>query len=99
MSAISRLIGYGILIFSIGFFAGLLWLNYFQLLIPIGSLMTFVGVFYFFRVADWNEEFRKDPKEDVLTFFWNAIVLKLWTFIFVVWMIMMDLALIIKGPL
>jgi hypothetical protein len=66
---INRLIGYGILVFSVGFFVGLHWIKYLQFLMPIGSLMTFVGVFYFFKVTDLSKQFRKDPGEDVLTFF------------------------------
>lgn len=94
---INRFIGYGILVFSIGFFVGLNWLKYLQLLMPIGSLMTFLGVFCFFKDTNLSEQFRKAPHEDVLTYFWNVIVLKLWTFIFVLWMITMDLIMIFNG--
>ncbi len=94
---INRLIGYGILVFLVGFFFGLHWLRYLQLLMPIGSLMTFIGVFFFLKDTNWTDQFKKDPREDVLTYFWNVIVLKLWTFIFVLWMISMDLLLIFNG--
>jgi hypothetical protein len=97
IKTINKLIGYGILVFSIGFFLGLNWLKYLQLLMPIGSLMTFVGVFYFFKDTNLNDQFKKADNEDVLTYFWNVIVLKFWTFVFVLWMISMDLILIFKG--
>lgn len=97
INTINRLIGYGILVFSIGFFLGLNWIKYLQLLMPIGSLMTFTGVFYFLKTTNLNDQFRKTDNEDVLTYFWDVIVLKLWTFIFVVWMISMNLTLISTG--
>lgn len=94
---INKLIGFGILIFSIGFFLGLHWIKLLQLLMPLGSFMTFVGVFYFFKETNLTAEFTKDPKDDILTFFWNVIVLKFWTFVFVFWMIAMNITLVING--
>jgi hypothetical protein len=97
IKTINRFIGYGILVFSIGFFLGLNWLKYLQLLMPIASLVTFIGVFYFFKDTNLNEQFRKPDNEDVLTYFWNVIVPKFWTVIFVLWMISMDLTMIFTG--
>jgi hypothetical protein len=94
---INRLIGYGILIFLIGFIIGFFWVKYFQLLIPIGSLMTFIGVFYFFKETDLKIEFTKNKNDDILTYFWNVIVLKLWTLIFIIWMITLNLTLLFVG--
>lgn len=94
---INKLIGYGILVFSLGFFLGLHWIKLLQLLMPLGSLMTFVGIFYFFKETNLGAEFTMHPKDDILTFFWNVIVLKLWTFVFVIWMIVMDITLITNG--
>jgi hypothetical protein len=94
MSTINKIIGYGILTFSIGFFLGSLWIEYLRFLIPVGSLTTFLGVFYFFKYADLDEQFRKDPNDDVLTYFWDTIALKVWTLIFVLWMIVMNVTLI-----
>jgi hypothetical protein len=99
ISTINRLIGYGILVFSIGFFLGVHWIKYLQLLMPLGSLMTFLGVIYFFKETNLEDQFKKHPREDMLTYFWNVIVLKLWTSIFVLWMITMDLTLITNGLL
>ncbi|HEY0656048.1 MAG TPA: hypothetical protein VGD65_23095 [Chryseosolibacter sp.] len=96
-STINKLIGYGILIFALGFFLGIFLMKYLQMLMPVGSLITFIGVFYFFRKTDLNEQFRKDPTDDFLTYFWDVIVLKLWTAIFVIWMLVMDLVLLTKG--
>lgn len=96
---VNKLIGYGILIFSLGFFLGLHWIKFLQLLMPLGSLMTFVGVFFFFKETNLNIEFTKHPKDDILTYFWNVIVLKFWTFVFIVWMISMNLILLTRGLL
>jgi hypothetical protein len=71
--------------------------KYLQLLIPIGSALTFTGVFYFFKDTNLAEQFRKDDNEDILTFFWNVVVLKLWTGIFIVWMIVMNMLLLFQG--
>ena len=97
IKTINSLIGYGILVFLIGFFLGLILIKYLQLLMPVGSLMTFTGVFYFFKTTNLNDQFRKTDDEDLLTYFWNVIVLKLWTFIFLLWMISMDLTLVFTG--
>ncbi len=84
---VNRLIAIGILIFVLGFFTGqfinalLLWL------IPIGSTMTFIGVFLYFKTTNLSDEFNFKQNDDVLTYFWNVIVLKLWTLIFMLWMI------------
>jgi hypothetical protein len=97
---INRLIGYGILVFVAGFAGGLAWSRYIQLLMPVGSIFTFIGVVYFLIDLDLNEEFpnaRMDDIDDVLRYFWNYIVLKFWTSIFVFWMIVMLLMLPIRG--
>jgi hypothetical protein len=87
IKTINRLIGYGILIFVLGNCMWALCLGRFAWFMHLGSILTFIGVFYFFKDTDLQEQFRKDPKEDVLTYFWNVIVLKLWTGIFVLIMI------------
>lgn len=94
---INKLTGYGILLFSVGFFLGIHWIKYLQLLMPVGSLFTFAGVFFFFKDTDLTEQFRKDPNDDALTYFWDVIVLKLWTSIFVLWMLVMNIVLITDG--
>lgn len=97
--SITKLIGFGILLFVIGFFLGLFWIRYLQWLIPVGSVMTFAGVFLFFKVTNVIEEFAKDKSEDVLTYFWNTIVLKLWTLIFMLWMIPTNIILLVNGAI
>jgi hypothetical protein len=97
IQTINSFIGYGILIFVTGFVTGMLWLRYLQLLMPLGSVITFTGVFLFFTKTNLTEQFRKDPRDHVLTYFWNVLVLKLWTFNFVVWMIAMNLLLLFRG--
>jgi mannose/fructose/N-acetylgalactosamine-specific phosphotransferase system component IIC len=91
---INRLIGYGILVFIFGFFAGQFLFTYLQFLIPIGTLVTFTGVFFYFKTTNLINEFTKYRNEDILTYFWNVIVLKLWTFIFVLWMITVNIILL-----
>jgi hypothetical protein len=87
------------LTFSIGFFVGIFWIRYLQVLMPLGSISTFVGVFYYLRNTNMRTAFDKDPKDDILTYFWNVIVLKFWTFTFVIWMIIMDVNFIARGLL
>lgn len=96
---ITKLTGYGILIFVVGFFAGLFWINYIQWLIPVGTIMTFTGVFFFFRTTNLSDEFAWDKEEDLLTYFWNVVVLKFWTFIFILWMIPMNVLLLTRGKI
>ena len=96
---INKLIGFGILIFLIGFILGSFWIEYFQWLIPVGTIMTFLGVFYFFKRTDLVGEFTKNKHGDILTYFWNVLVLKIWTFIFIVWMIFTNLILFSHGKI
>jgi hypothetical protein len=96
---INRLIGYGILVFVVGFFAGQFWTPYLLWLIPIGTIMTFTGVFFFFKTTNLTDEFTKRKNDDVLTYFWNVLVLKLWTFMFMVWMITMNVVLLTEGKI
>ncbi len=91
------MIGFGILIFLIGFAVGLSWISYLQWLMPAGSIMTFTGVFFFFKTTNLQEEFARGRNEDFLTYFWNVLVLKIWTFIFMLWMISMNLMLLTRG--
>lgn len=97
IKSINRLTGYGILLFLLGFLIGSNWIKYLQLLMPIGSLLTFLGIFLFFKKTNLREQFKREPKEDILTYFWNVIALKLWTFIFALWMILMNKVLISDG--
>ena len=97
VKTINRFIGYGILIFLIGFFLGLYWIKYLQIAILIGSGLTFVGIFFFFNSLKLTDQFRKDPSDDFLTYFWNVIVLRFWTFIIAIWMILMSVILITHG--
>jgi hypothetical protein len=94
---INWLIGIGIFLFLIGFLIGFHWFRYLQLLIPIGSFMTFAGVIIFFIMTDLDKEFSKKPTDDYLTFFWNVLALKVWTFILMTWMIVMNIMLITEG--
>lgn len=96
---INKLIGFGILLFVIGVFVGRIWIHDLQWLIPIGTLMTITGVFFFFKTTNLNDEFTKDKNEDILTYFWNVIVLKFWTFIFMLWMIPMNIIFLLPGKI
>jgi hypothetical protein len=91
------LIGYGILVFVVGFFAGQLLTAYLQWLIPMGTAMTFIGVFFFFKTTNLTVEFSKKKDDDILTYFWNVIVLKIWTLVFMLWMIPMNIILLTQG--
>ncbi len=93
------MIGYGILVFVLGFSLGQILNTYLLWLIPIGTLMTFTGVFFFFKMTNLKKEFTKDPSDDILTYFWNVIALKLWTFIFMLWMISMYIILLMEGKI
>lgn len=91
---INRLIGYGILVFTIGFFTGQFLTIYLLWLIPIGTLMTFSGVFFFFKTTNLKNEFSKNKNDDFLTYFWNVLALKIWTLIFMLWMVPMNITLL-----
>jgi hypothetical protein len=93
------MIGYGILIFVIGFCSGQIVHTYLLAFIPIGSLITFTGAFFFLRMTDLNEEFTMNKNEDLLTYFWNVIALKLWTSIFMLWMLIMNIILFTDGKI
>jgi hypothetical protein len=96
---INYLIGYGILVFLLGFFAGTFWLNHFQWLILIGAGMTFTGIFFFFKKTDLWAEFAFNDGDDFLTYFWDTLALKIWTAIFALWMIVMVFNLLSTGQI
>jgi len=91
---INQLIGYGILVFVGGFVLGLAVNKYFQLLIPIGTISTYLGIIIFFRTTNLKAEFEFSKDEDFLTYFWNKIVLKFWTFVFSIWMLILNMIFI-----
>lgn len=94
---INQLVGYGILIFLSGFFGGRFLHQFLQWLILLGSLMTFLGIYFFFKTVNLKTEFEFNQRDDFLTYFWNKLVLKLWTLIFTLWMIVMLIELLTTG--
>jgi hypothetical protein len=94
---INKLIGFGVLVFAMGYIAGIAWNRYFQLLIPVGFLMTQSGTILYLKYTNLKEEFKINPKESPLTYFWNVIVLKMWTIILLLMMAMVNLSLLING--
>ena len=91
------LIGYGILIFVIGYIVGYAWVKPLQYLILLGTMMTYTGTIFFFKETDLKQEFKVEKGEDAMTYFWNKIVLKFWTFIFLVWMFCASMILLFVG--
>ena len=94
---INQLIGYGILVFVSGFVLGLTVNEYLQLLMPLGTISTYLGIIIFFKTTDLKSEFTQDKGEDPLSYFWNKIVLKFWSLIFAFWMFMMNIILVANG--
>ena len=94
---ITKLIGYGILIFVLGFILGLLVHPAFQLLLPLGSVATYTGVFLYFRQKNVFIALRREQSEDVIFYFFNKIILKLWVLVFMAGMLAMNLMLIDQG--
>lgn len=94
---INRLIGYGVLTFAVGYIVGYAWVKPLQYLILVGTLMTYSGIISFFKETDLNQEFKAEKGEDAMTYFWNRIVLKVWTFIFMVWMLFASTILLFAG--
>jgi hypothetical protein len=87
----------GILIFVAGLIVR--YLYDFVWLIPFGTLLTFFGIFEFFRTTDFKTEFYFDERDDFLTYFWNVIALKGWTLIFSVWMLGENYSMFIAGKI
>lgn len=89
------LVSMGILLF----FAGLIIRSVYQFvwLIPLATALTLTGIVQFFRVTDFRTEFIFDVRDDIMTYFWNVIVLKLWSFIFIVWMLAENFSMFIQG--
>ena len=90
-----RYIGFGILIFFLGGF-GAYWLNSLVVLKLLGFLSTTYGIIKWFKATTLSEEFQKEEGEDLLTYFWNKILLQLWTFILYSWMLLTMLFWILK---
>lgn len=94
---INKAILSGIIVFLLGFVIGSFWFSIFQWLIPVGTIITFLGVFYYLKTTDFEKEFEFKKGEGVLEYFWNVLALKIWTLIISLWMIFMNYMLITEG--
>lgn len=88
---INRLIGYGILIFFIALVT-FYWFPFMKYFIPIGTILTYYGSFLFLKNTNLREEFKFENGMGFLTYFWDKLALKIWTIIFLLSMLGVNLS-------
>jgi len=96
---VTAVILFGSAIALMGYIIGHNWVQYFQWFIPLGTFIVFLGIYYFFKTVDLAKEFEFKDDDDFLAYFWNVLVLKIWTFIIFIWMILGSLKLIRNGEI
>ena len=69
----------GFLIFLIGDYSTFLGLKFLEFLQLVGTTISVVSVIFWLRATTFKEIFRRDPRQDTLTYFWNKIAVRLWS--------------------
>lgn len=82
-----RLIFYiGVVVFFMGYTLMFISYGLFQFLEPIGTLISSIAIIKWLRKPGLREKFQRDEGEDGLTYFWNKLAIKLWSFILFLYM-------------
>lgn len=78
-----RLIFYlGFAIFLVGYASQFTQLKFLRILVLAGTAISIVGVAMWLRTSNFKNRFAREKSEDGLTFFWNKIVIRLWSAMF-----------------
>ncbi|AYB33430.1 hypothetical protein D4L85_23825 [Chryseolinea soli] len=83
MTPTPRLIFYiGFLLFLVGDILIFFHLESFGFVKVIGTAVSLYAVIQWLRTKGLADKFKKEKNEDALTYFWNKLVLRLWSGIF-----------------
>ena len=76
----------GFSIFLLGHFSELVSLEFLEFLQIVGSLIALGSIVLWFMTPNFSEKFKREKGEDALTYFWNKIVIRLWSGMFLMFM-------------
>ncbi len=80
MTTKPRLIFYiGFLLFLVGYILVFFELGLFEILKPIGTLISTYAIVQWLRTSGLGDKFKKEKEDDGLTYFWNKVVIRLWS--------------------
>lgn len=92
-----RLLFYiGFLIFLIGFISEFFDLGMFRFLELIGTWISTYAIIKWLGNSKLKDKFHRENGEDVLTYFWNKIVIRLWGSMFFLFMFFSTLAYLLQ---
>lgn len=83
-----RLLFYiGFLLFLLGYFSIFANLGFLGFLQLIGTAISGVSVVLWLMSPNFREKFKRGEREDALTYFWNKIAIRLWSGMFLIFML------------
>ena len=92
-----RLIFYiGFLLFLVGYVSAFFDFGLLEFLNPIGTLISIYALIQWFRSSGLGNKFTREKGEDGLTYFWNKIVIRLWSGMFFAFMFLSTLTYLLQ---
>ena len=80
MTAKPRLTFYiGFLLFLVGHISAFSDFGLFELLKPVGTLISIYAIIQWLRTSRLADKFKREKGEDGLTYFWNKVAIRLWS--------------------
>ena len=83
-----RLLFYiGFSIFLLGHFSIFFNLKFFEFLQIVGTMIAVYSIVLWLMSPNFREKFKQEKGEDGLTYFWNKIAIRLWSGMFLIFML------------
>ena len=80
MATSPRLIFYiGFLLFLVGYISVFFDFGLFEFLKPLGTLISIYAIIQWLMTSGLGEKLKREKDEDALTYFWNKVVIRLWS--------------------
>lgn len=97
MTVKPRLIFYiGFLLFLVGYISVFFDFGLFEFLKPIGTLISIYAIIQSLRVSGLGDKFKREKDEDELTYFWNKVVIQLWSGMLFIFMFLSSLTYLLQ---
>lgn len=78
-----RLVFYiGFAIYLAGYLSQFSQLKFLRILILVGTLVSMVAISVWYRTPNFKDKFTREKGENALTYFWNKMVIRLWSAMF-----------------
>ncbi|AKQ47188.1 hypothetical protein TH63_18565 [Rufibacter radiotolerans] len=86
----------GFIVFLIGYSSVFFGLGILEFLQIIGTAISILAIKRWLRAPEFKAKFRKENNEDGLTYFWNKIVMRLWSAMFFSFMLFSTLSYFLR---